>query len=110
MDKINLMVQIWELYDLGTLEDAVFTNESSEYLKNGYNLNERKEMYDALKWAENNPSFHFESIMEKAPVIGSLPFSNEEVYQYLMMFKSFMENEDYNLLTDDRPTNLSWES
>ena len=104
MDKYkrNLMVQIWELYDLDSLDDAIFTVESSEYLKNGYSLPERKNMYDALKWAEKNPNFHFESIMEKAPDAGKLKFSNEEVYQYLMLFKSFMENKEYKLLTDNR--------
>lgn len=103
------MILIWELYDLDSLDEATFTKDSSEYLKNTYNLEERKKMYKAFNWAEVNSSFHFESIMRNAPVIGKLKFSNEEAYQYLMRFKVFMENEKYNLLTDDRPTNLPWE-
>lgn len=104
MDKLkrNLMTQIWELYDLDSLEDAVFNNDSAEYLKDAYDLQERKNMYDSLKWAEKNPSFKFESIMENAPVIGKLKFTNEEVYEYLMLFKTFMEKEEYKLLIEDR--------
>lgn len=40
--------------------------------------------------------------MKDAPVSGKLEFSNEEVYQYLMGFKTFMENEEYALLTDNK--------
>ena len=98
----DLMIPIWELYDLNSLDEATFTKDSSEYLKNAYSLKERKNLDEALKWAEINPNFTFENIMKKAPVVGKLNFSNEEVYQYLMNFKAFMENKDYELLTDDR--------
>ncbi|SNR13955.1 conserved protein of unknown function [Tenacibaculum jejuense] len=40
--KRNLMTQIWELYDLDSLEDAVFNNDSAEYLKDAYDLQEIK--------------------------------------------------------------------
>ena len=33
----------------------------------------------------------------------TLVFSNEEIYSFLMNFKSFMENEEFGLLTDDKP-------
>ena len=100
--KRNLMVQLWELYNLNSLQEAVFENRSSEYLKDFHTLKERKDMYDALKWAEQNPDFKFESVMENAPVFGELKFSNQEVYQYLMSYKEFMEQEEYKLLTEDR--------
>lgn len=40
---------------------------------------------------------------------GKLKFTNEEIYSYLLNFKSFMKNEEFSLLTDDRPTNRPWE-
>jgi len=102
--KRNLIIQIWELYSLNSLDNVVFTDNSSEHLKDSYILEERKDMYEALQWAEQHPDFHFESIMKKAPVVGKLKFSNQEVYQYLMLFKTFMEDPKYSLLTDNRPT------
>lgn len=102
MHKRNLMIPLFYLYDVKSIDDIIFSNESSEYFKDTYNLKSRLDIYNALKWAEQNPSFKFESIMENAPVFGELKFSNEEVYQYLMSFKSFMELEEYKLLTEDR--------
>ncbi|WP_158530822.1 hypothetical protein [Tenacibaculum sp. E3R01] len=40
--------------------------------------------------------------------VTSVNFSNEIIYEYLMNFKSFMENEEFSLLADDRPTNRPW--
>ncbi|NAS31515.1 hypothetical protein GTQ40_11070 [Flavobacteriaceae bacterium R38] len=101
------MIPMFYLYDIESLDEALFTDESSEYLKNTYDLKSRLDIYSNLEWAELNPNFPFESIMDNAPVVGKLKFSNEEVHQYLMSFKAFMENEDFKLLTDDRePRNL----
>lgn len=100
--KRNLMIPLFYLYDVESIKNIIFSNESSEYFKDIYNLKSRIDIYDALKWAEQNPNFRFESVMENAPVVGELKFSNEEVHQYLMNFKTFMEQEEYKLLTEDR--------
>jgi hypothetical protein len=102
--KQYLMIPIWELYNLDSLEEAIFDSESSEYLKNGYNLIERKNIYQALKWSELNIEFNFKSLMTVAPIPNELKFLNDEIYQYLLMFKEFMENDEFSLLTDNRPT------
>ena len=39
--------------------------------------------------------------MDNVPVMGELPFNNEEIYSYLMQFKSFMEDETFGLLSDN---------
>ncbi|CAL2080331.1 conserved hypothetical protein [Tenacibaculum sp. 190524A02b] len=104
------MTPIFYLYKLKKIEDFLFDKKLSERIKDYEELKHRKGVYEMLKWAEKNPSFHFESIMENAPVRGKLKFTNEEVYSYLMSFKSFMENEEFGLLTDDRPTNKPWEN
>ena len=93
---------LFGLYDIDSLEEVKFTIESSNYIKNGYSLEIRKNIYDSLNWAKENPSFDFKSIMNDAPVPHKFKFSNKEVYKYLMSFKEFMENEDFALLTDDR--------
>ena len=110
MYKKDLITPLFALYNFESLSNINFKESDSEYLKNSYDLKERKEIYDALKWAEENSTYQFESIMKDAPVIGKLKFNNDEVYQYLMSFKAFMENSDYNLLTDDRATNLPWDN
>jgi len=64
IDNIELIIPLWELYDLEALDEVIFNVKSSDYLKNGYNLDERKNMYESLKWAELNSDFQFESIMK----------------------------------------------
>ncbi|MDF2553820.1 MAG: uncharacterized protein K0R77_3095 [Chryseobacterium sp.] len=103
MKKIDLMIPIWALYNFKNISDIVLKIDDSEYLKNVYDLEQRKSIHSALKWAKENPNFDFKGIMEDAPVSHELTFSNLEIYNYLMSFKNFMENQDYKLLTDDRP-------
>lgn len=103
MEKYYLMVPIWELYHIKELSEIVFGTLVSEYLKDMKSLEDRKNIYEALKWAKENPNFDFKGIMKDAPVSHKLKFSNKEVFIYLMDFKAFMENEEYELLTDDRP-------
>jgi hypothetical protein len=100
--KINLMIPLFYLYDIDSLNEVKFTVESSEYLKNTFSLSERLDIYRNLQWAELNPNFHFEDIMKEVPVVGKLKFSNQEVYQYLMLFKTFMEDQSFSLLTEER--------
>lgn len=109
MEKIYFMVPIFVLYNFESLEDIKFKLADYEYLKNGYDINYRNKIYSALQWAEKNPGYDFKSIMNDAPTPGKLKFSNKEVYTFLMSFKKFMENEEYSLLNDDRPTYLPWE-
>ncbi len=103
-----LMEPIWELYHIDSYEDFQINNVSfnskiADYLKKQYALDRRRNIYRSLEWAENNSTFNFKSVMDKAPVAGELPFSNEEIYSYLMQFKSFMENETFSLLSDNSP-------
>lgn len=101
--KIYLMIPIFFLYDIEEIKEISFDSVGSEYLKDGYNLELRNKIYEALNWAKENPNFDFKGIMKDAPVSHKLKFSNKEVFKYLMDFKAFMENEEYELLTDDRP-------
>lgn len=103
MEKYYLMIPIWELYQINELSEIVFGVSVSEYIKDIKSLEERKNIYEALKWAKENSNYDFKGIMKDAPVPHKLKFSNREVYKYLMDFKTFMENEEYELLTDDRP-------
>lgn len=41
--------------------------------------------------------------MKDAPLSHELTFSNLDIHNYLMFLKNFMENQEYKLLTDDRP-------
>ncbi|MCS4237449.1 hypothetical protein M2306_002512 [Myroides gitamensis] len=104
MKKNNLMIPIFWLYEISSLEEVKFTLESSNYIKDGYGIEERNNIYEALQWAKDNPNYNFKGIMKNAPVPHKLEFSNKEVYYYLMKFKEFMENKEYEILTDDRPT------
>ena len=102
MEKINLMIPIFGLYEINSLKEVFFSIDSSNYLKNGYNLQDRIKIYEDLKWAQDNPGYDFKGLMDDAPVPYKLKFSNKEIFKYLMDFKNFMEMKDFELLTDDR--------
>lgn len=107
MDINNLMVPMFALYNFQSVKDIEFKLDDAEYLKDFYNLDERKDIQQALVWAKENPNFDFKEIMKEAPTPHKLRFSNKEVFKYLMDFKTFMENEEYKLLLEDRPTKNS---
>ena len=96
MEKIkeNLGILIFALYNFKNINEIILSEEDASYLKIGYDLDERKAIYEALIWAMDNPDFKFENIMENTPVVGKLPFSNEEIYDYLSDFKIFMEKDN----------------
>ena len=106
--KLHLTTPISNLLNKDSIEDIEYMEDRHERMKDVYSLESRKELYNALKWAEQNPNFQFETCLEGTPITGSLRVSNEEVYKHLMRYKAFMENEAYGLLTDDRPTNPPW--
>lgn len=108
--KAHLMTPLFTLYKIKNLDEIILNKDTSERMKNMFNLEIRKGIYNALHWSEQNPNFHFESIMKEAPVQGSLKFSNEEVFEYLMKYKEYMENDEYGLLIDNRPTNRPWDN
>lgn len=107
--KMNLSVPISLLYNKKNIDDIRYREDRHERMKDIYSLEARKEMYYSLQWAEQNPDFQFENCMDGTPITGILKVSNEEVYEHLMRYKAYMENEEYGLLTDDRPTNPPWE-
>lgn len=103
-NKIFLTIPISFLYNVESIEEMTLDLIMSNTLKNAYNLDERLNIFNALVWAEQNPNYQFKDIMKDSPVIGQLNFENQEIYNYLISFKSFMENEEYELLTDESPT------
>ncbi|MFY0483074.1 hypothetical protein ACI6PS_10740 [Flavobacterium sp. PLA-1-15] len=103
MDINNLMIPMFALYNFESIKNIELKLDDAEYLKNFYTLNERQNIGQALLWAKENPSFDFKGIMKEAPVTHKLKFSNKEIFKYLMNFKQFMESEEYELLTEDRP-------
>ncbi len=108
-NKNLLIIPMWTLYNMKDLEDINFDINLSDYIKRGYNLTKRKELYEVLEWAEDNPNYSFINLMDNAPSVRKIKFTNKEIYLHLMNFKSFMENTEFSLLIDNRPTNLPWE-
>ena len=88
--KYMLRIPLFPLYRYDSLDQIHLEEKEVDFLMQ-YSLKERKNLYEDLKWAKNNPNYNFESIMEGAPVFGTLKFTNNEVYEYLMLFMEFME-------------------
>lgn len=103
------MIPMWPLYNVSSINDIVFDINLSEYIKRGYNLKKRKDIYESLVWANDNPNYNFVDIMQDAPSVRKIKFKKDEIYRHLLNFKSFMENEEFGLLTDDTSTSFPWE-
>ncbi len=102
MNKIFLIIPIFELHHINSMDQIKFDNEVAEYFKDRRDLNERMEIYENLSWAENQTDYDYKQLMKSAPEPKELPFSNMEIHQYLMQFKLFMEDEEFQMLSDDR--------
>ena len=105
-NKNLLMILIWPLYNVSKIDDVIFDKNLSDYIKRGYSLKKRNELYKNLVWANENPNYNFLEIMNNAPSVRKVEFANSQVYKHLMSFKKFMENEEFGLLTDDKPTSF----
>ena len=105
-NKNLLIIPIWPLYDVSKINDVIFDKNLSDYIKRGYNLKKRKDIYESLVLANENPNYNFLEIMNNAPSVRKVEFANSQVYKHLMSFKKFMENEEFGLLTDDKPTSF----
>ncbi|WP_447636832.1 hypothetical protein [Flavobacterium microcysteis] len=103
MGKTYLQIPLFPLYNTESITSIKFTDGDEEVLKIGYTLKERKQIHQSLVWAKDNPDFEFESIMDNAPVVGKLSFSNAEIYTYLMKFKTFMEESKSLLIEESSP-------
>lgn len=102
-NKFFLTIPISFLYNVELIQEMKLDLIMSNTLKNGYNLEDRLSIFNALIWAEQNPNHPFKDVMKDTPILGELNFKNSEIYTYLINFKTFMENEEFNLLTDSRP-------
>ena len=107
--KSHLMIPVAILLNKDSIDDIKYRKNRHELMKDVYSLEVRKAMHEALKWAEENPDFQFKSCLEGTPITGSIKVNNEDIYEHLMRYKAYMENEEYGLLTDDRSTNPPWE-
>ncbi|WP_452598022.1 hypothetical protein [Pontimicrobium sp. MEBiC01747] len=101
-NKNVLMIPIWLLYNVDSIEEINYDSILSDTLKDSYDLEVTKKIYKTIKLAEEKPDYPFNEIMDKAPVLEKINFKDEEIYSHLMNFKSFMEDERFGLLTDTR--------
>lgn len=86
------------------LSNYKFDEDVVEHVKDRASLEERKQEYEALVWAKENPEFDFRTCWHE-----KIPFSKKEVYDLLMRLQDFYEVEEYELLTDDRKPKEGWE-
>lgn len=103
MNKNLVLKAMQILYNKKTLDEVpAFDHHFANHIKANLSLKSRKSTYKALEWAKENEEFDYKNLMEEL-LWRTLVFSNEEIYSFLMNFKSFMENKEFGLLTDDKP-------
>ena len=62
MDINHLQIPLFALYNFNKIEDLNLTVYDSEFLKDGYNLDERIQLFESLIWAVENQSYDFKVI------------------------------------------------
>ena len=92
-----LIVPIWLLYDKEKMEEVILDDVLAENIRS-YSIDKRKYLYAALE--KINDDFDFSEILEISPNQGDIIFSNSEIYNYLMEFKAFMEDDTFKLLEE----------
>ncbi len=102
--KKHYLIPLSYLLEVKDIRNINLNAIGAEHIKNIYSLNVRKNIYGSLKDLEGTPNYDFINFPKDFGLTGEILFSNEQVYEYLMNFKTFMENEEFDLLTDDRPT------
>jgi len=60
----NLMVPLFPLYNYKSLDEIDLRERDAEYMMKYSSLQERKDLYEDLKWAKANPYYDFKSIMK----------------------------------------------
>ncbi|SNR17728.1 hypothetical protein [Tenacibaculum jejuense] len=96
MDNKNvLIIPLWLLYNVKSIDNVNFDTILVENMKE-YNIVDRQYLYSVINSIDKN--YDFSSVLENIPNSKEISFSNDEIYIYLMKFKSFMENEEYELL------------
>lgn len=107
--KKSLMPFIGSLTYSGLkISDIVFNAIIAERMKDRESLEKRKNEYEGLVWASQNPSFDFRTLIPDDDNY-KIHFSKEEVFNLLMKLKTFYEVDKYELLIDDRKPKEGWE-
>lgn len=111
MKKKEYLIPLSYLLQVKRIENINLNNDGAEHIKNYYNIDVRQNIYNSLKEFEGVDvlEYDFQALLEGSSLMGPIMFSNQEIYDYIIKFKSFMENEEYGLLTDDRLPNRPWE-
>jgi len=56
-NKNLLMIPIWLLYNVESIDEVEFDLGLSNSMKDGYNINNRTNLFNALEWAEQNQDY-----------------------------------------------------
>lgn len=103
--KKQYLIPLSYLLQVEKIENINLNKDGAEHIKDYYNLEIRKEIYLALFEFENIDiqNYDFQALLKDSGLLGPIKFSNLQIYNYLMDFKAFMEDEKFGLLIDNRP-------
>ncbi|WP_028888323.1 hypothetical protein [Tenacibaculum ovolyticum] len=97
-NKNILIIPIWILYDEESIGKIKFDEILAENIKE-YSLKDRKNLYATIESIEKD--FDFAEVLRNSPNNKIIKFSNQEILDYLSLFKGFMENDEFGLLTEE---------
>lgn len=108
MKKRAYLIPLSYLLQVKSIQNINLNSKGAEHLKKTYDKEVRLNIYNSLQEFDgrNILNYNFQKLIEEAGLMGTLNYSNKQIYDYLMSFKRFMENEEFGLLTDDKPTSF----
>lgn len=94
-NKNVLVIPLWLLFNVESINEIEFDEVLANNIRE-YNLNDRKYLHSVID--SIGEGFNFDEVIMNIPNNEKIKFSNEEIYNYLMQFKVFMENDEFGLL------------
>lgn len=92
MIKETLMIPMYRLHSLQSVDDQDYDEDSVRFFRRDYSLEKRREIFEALEWATENPDYDFKSL----PSYEDLRHSNSDIFRYLKKIYEFMKENKLN--------------
>lgn len=96
MDNKNVLtIPLWLLFNIKSIDEIKLDEVLAKNLKS-YEIDTRKYLYEVIKKIEKG--YNFDEIISNIPNNNQIKFTDNEIYEYLIKFKQFMENENFEIL------------
>lgn len=84
MNLTFIKIPLYDLNYVSNIDEIKLDQNFLSQFCSEYEIEERKDIFEQLEWAVNNPDYDFNSL------VTSDKFSNEEIYDYIRKLHKFI--------------------